>query len=75
MFYGRKISIDICINALPKEHTYQYDGITYIRLNVNELQVPTKYGKTHSVTVDTWKPDKHNQGKKTNSPSDDGLPF
>lgn len=75
IFYGRTIRIDIRIDDLPEEYTYQYDdGIRYIRLNVNELQVP-KHNKTHSVTVDTWKPDEHNQGKKTNSPSDDEMPF
>jgi len=73
--YGSNIRICISVEDLPEEHTFEYNGNTYIKLNVKKLFTADKFGKTHIVTVDTWKPNGHNQGKKTNSPSDDGMPF
>ena len=52
------ISLSICLDDLPKEHiTTGKNGKRYIKLNVNEKREPDEWGNTHSVEVDTWKPD------------------
>lgn len=53
--YGTKISI--CLTDLPKEHINEYQGKKYINLEINEMKQPDKFGKTHTITVDTWKPE------------------
>jgi hypothetical protein len=54
------ISINICVDDIPKEHitTSTTNGKRYVRLNVDEKKEADPYGNTHTVSVDTWKPDK-----------------
>jgi hypothetical protein len=53
--YGIKVSI--CLSDLPAEHiTTANNGKKYINLEVSEMKQPDQWGKTHTVTVDTWKP-------------------
>lgn len=40
------------------EYVYEYNGKHYVKLNISKKQSPDQYGKTHSVSVDTWKPEK-----------------
>jgi hypothetical protein len=56
--YGT-VSISICLDDIPTEYRRKSEtnGKTYVNLNVNEKREPDQFGKTHSVTVDTWKPD------------------
>lgn len=39
------------------DHVQEYEGNKYVKLNVNILKEPDKYGKDIEVTIDTWKPD------------------
>ena len=40
------------------------------------MRTPDKFGKTHTVTVDTWKPDtKANEPDNSLDPAGDDLPF
>ncbi|MGL4790841.1 MAG: hypothetical protein ACRCW1_05460 [Anaerotignaceae bacterium] len=39
------------------EYIQEYNGAEFIKLNINILPEPDKYGKTVSVSVDNWKPD------------------
>ena len=58
--FGRynAISLSICLDDLPKEYiTTGKNGKRYIKLNVNEKREADEWGNTHSVEVDTWKPD------------------
>jgi hypothetical protein len=64
--YGIKLSINL--TDLPREHMNEFNGKMYINIEVTEMREPDKYGKTHTVTVDTWKPD------NTKRPADDRLP-
>jgi hypothetical protein len=54
--YGYKFSI--CISDLPKEHINEYNGKEYMNFELKEMRQPDKFGKTHTVTVDTWRPEK-----------------
>jgi len=70
--YGVKISV--CLSDLPKEHINEYQGKKYINLEINEMKQPDKFGKTHTITVDTWKPTSDTSNRNEHEPSED-LPF
>jgi hypothetical protein len=67
---------------LPKTQGYwetDDKGVKYLPIIINVNKGPDKYGNTHSVILDTWKPD---ASKATTQLSDktfvktkDGLPF
>jgi hypothetical protein len=69
------------------EHIQEFNGNKFIKLNINVLPQPDKYGKTLSVSIDNWKPDGSKQAEsKTQSyasnnqqvnskPDFDDLPF
>lgn len=64
----------ICISDIPKEHTFEYNGKTYVKVNINVKDQVDSYGKDVSITVDTWKPDQQPMQGIPQS-QDDGLPF
>ena len=47
----------LCLTDIPKEHTFEYNGKTYVKVNINVKDQADQYGKDVSITVDTWKPD------------------
>ena len=80
------INLNICLSEIPKEHitTSQSNGKKYLRLVVAAKKQTDQYGNTHSVAIDTWKPEPKQQQKKeaptapvTPSAADytDDLPF
>jgi len=77
--YSTKISI--CLSDIPKEHITESKGKKYINLELKERREPDQYGKTHYVTVDTWKPEQksstHTQtvSKQSDFFEEDTLPF
>jgi hypothetical protein len=67
--YGT-VSISICLDDIPAEYkTKSKNGKVYVNLNVNEKREADQYGKTHSVTVDTWKPDAPKSAPSRPAPS------
>jgi|TARA_R110002073_G_C9054363_1_gene544276 hypothetical protein len=73
-FDGNLVSCSLCLTDLPAEHIYEYNNKKYIKLNVQKKKEEDQYGKTHSVSIDTWKPD----AKKETAPpvkEKDDLPF
>jgi len=40
-----------------KPHEFTYGGERYVKLKVNKKKEVDQYGKTHSVSVNTWKPE------------------
>jgi hypothetical protein len=64
------VNFSVCLTDLPQEHVTEFKGKKYINLTVSKKRETDQYGKTHTVTVNTWKP----EGQTVdNSPSD--LPF
>ena len=59
------------------EYIQEFNGNKFIKLNINVLPEPDKYGKTLQVTIDTWKPDGTKAATQTSysaqKPFDDGL--
>jgi len=72
-FDGNLVSCSICLSDLPSEHIFEYNGKKYIKLNVQKKKEADQYGKTHSVSVDTWKPEAK-KAEKVEEESKD-LPF
>lgn len=46
------------------EYIKEYNGSKYIKLNVNVLPEPDRYGKEISVSIDTWEPNKDSSAQK-----------
>jgi len=42
---------------LKPEHWEEYEGAKFVRVNINVLDAPDKYGKTVSISLDKWKPE------------------
>lgn len=38
------------------DYIQEYNGNKFLKLNINILSEPDKYGKDLSVSIDTWKP-------------------
>jgi hypothetical protein len=88
--YGT-IAVSICIDDIPEEHITKalVNGKRYLNLNISEKRDVDQYGFTHSVAVDTWKPDKDKAQPPAPAPAprygttsetvqaqfDDDLPF
>jgi len=61
-------NISVCLSDLPKEFITEAknkNGVVkkYIKLKVVGKREPDQYGKTHSVEVDTWKPEEKKYDK------------
>ena len=76
------ITLNLSEISRNRENVFEYNGSKYIKLTVMKKKEPDKYGKTHSVTIDTWKPEKKTGVKPTqisesefNDESDNELPF
>jgi predicted Mrr-cat superfamily restriction endonuclease len=41
-----------------KDHIQEYNGNKFVKLNINILEQPDKFGKDVSVSVDTYQPEK-----------------
>ena len=65
----------LCLSDIPKEHTFEFNGKTYVKVNINVKDEVDQYGKDVSITVDTWSPDKQPIEGISKEDNDDGLPF
>ena len=59
-FDGNLVEITVCLSKIPQEHRFEYEGKWYTKLKVNKKKETDEYGKTHSVEVNTWKPEPQN---------------
>ena len=67
------VNISICltdIKAQAEDFIFEYNNKKYIKLKVVEKKEPDKFGKTHYVEVDTWRPEQKEQEAEK-----DDLPF
>lgn len=44
------------------------DEKNYINLNMNKRREPSQWGQTHSLTLDTWKPEGQRQDRQEYTP-------
>ena len=64
--YGN-VGITVCLDDVTP-HVFEYKGKNYVKLNVAKKQQADQYGKTHSVSVDTWKPENKEEEPKKWTP-------
>ena len=50
------------------KYAEEYMGKRYTKININ-IKEPDKYGKTVSITIDTWKPTDKASNQPTNRPT------
>jgi hypothetical protein len=77
-FENKLVEFSVCLSDLPKEHIFEYKGKKYIKLKVQQKKEIDQFGKSHSVEVNTWKPEKKETQQVNNNPGfeeTDDLPF
>lgn len=69
--YGEELTVSVNLSECEKqfkEHGYiSKTGSNFITLKVQRRKEVGKYGETHTVTVDTWKPEKRQEGTSNQS--------
>ena len=69
------IKLNICLDKIPTEWVNEYNGQRYVRLELRELRQADEKGNTHSVQVDTWRPDGAKKTSSAPTPVNDDVPF
>ena len=72
------VNFSVNLTDLPKDDIYEYNGKEYINLTIGAMREEDKYGKTHTVYVNDYKPEKKTETtpEQPQEESDsDGLPF
>jgi hypothetical protein len=50
--------VEVSLNlAELHDHTFQFEGETYVKFNVAKLKEPDQYGKTHTVYLSVKEPE------------------
>jgi hypothetical protein len=62
----------ICLTDIPEEFKFEYNGKTYVKVDINIFATPNKFGKDVSISIDEWKPTPQ---PKQSAPADDDLGF
>tara|TARA_R100000773_G_C4221040_1_gene119890 strand:+ start:4057 stop:4335 length:279 start_codon:yes stop_codon:yes gene_type:complete len=77
--FDNMVEISVCLSDIPREHTFEYNGKKYVKLNVTKKKEGVdQYGKTHSVKINTYRPEekaKPEPAKVEVEEDDDDLPF
>lgn len=74
-FEDNLIECSICVSDIPREWITEYNGKKYLRIKVQRKREPDQYGKTHSVAINTFKPEpKTNVEKYAAAQKKNGLP-
>ena len=68
------INFSICLSDLPQEFFNEYKGKKYINLTMKKKREADQFGKTHSISINTWKPEKKQDPEQEFEDTDD-LPF
>ena len=78
------LKASIGLDKVPAEHTFEYQGKKYVKVNINLRDQLDDYGNDVSISVDIWKPGQSDSVKekvmaksKANAAAigNDDLPF
>jgi len=58
------LKASICLSNIPKEHTFEYNGKKYVKVNINIKDELDQYGNDVAISVDKWKPDTEQSTKQ-----------
>ena len=64
----------LCLTDIPQEHIFEYNGKKYVKLNINDKE-EDQYGKSLSISLDTFKPEQKEPQQVQSSNDVEGLPF
>ena len=67
--------ITLCLSDLPKEFIFEYNGKKYIKLDLAKKKEVDKFGKTHSLKVDTWRPESKVEDREVYKPNEVSQPL
>jgi len=73
--YGTLLKLGINVDKFVSEMEKHKNEKGYVNLNVNKRKEVGQYGDTHSVSLDTWKPEKEETKPKNKTKFRDDLPF
>ena len=74
--FGNFMKLNLCISDIPAEFKDEArNGKLYTRLNISRMKNPDNYGNTHTVTVDTWKPEQKPVPEPEQQDFTDDIPF
>lgn len=73
------VNISVCLSDIPKDQVNEFNGKKYVSLTVAKKREVDQYGKTHSVSINEYKPKSNpanheSEGQRLDLPEDD-LPF
>ncbi len=76
---GSVIEVSLTLDGMA-DHFKAYgftanSGKKIIKLKISKRRSVGQYGETHTVEVDTWKPDANRSTATTSSADDDETPF
>jgi len=52
------LNCSICVTDIPKDAIFTYEGKKYLKFCVGKMKETDKYGKTHTIWLDEFKPEK-----------------
>jgi len=52
---GQWLTAAICLSD-AQEHSYEYNGKTYVNVNINIYDKPNEYGKDVAITLNEYTP-------------------
>lgn len=61
--YGN-VAFSVCVDDI-QEHIFEYNGKRYVKLVVSKMREADKHGKTHTVSIDDFKPDPNKRRETT----------
>lgn len=67
----------ICLTDIPKDKTFEYNGKTYVKVDINIFDSPNRFGKDVSISIDEYKPKEQSEKPKAQPSNDDNeaLPW
>ena len=78
-FDGNLVEATICLTDIKdkgSEHIFEFSGKKYIKVKVQKKKDGVdKYGKSHYIEVDTFKPEKKTEEQPSIQQEEDDLPF
>ena len=65
------VNFSVCLSDLPAEHINEFNGKKYINLTIAKKKEVDKYGKSHAVSINTFK----KEAPAVKKPEASDLPF
>ncbi len=64
------INFSVCLSDIPKDLIYEYNGKKYINLTIGAKKEVDKYGKSHAIWLNEFKPEEKKADPKPDETTD-----